>query len=72
VSIRLIFYQAMIILEERELQKVLKNLFEIEYIEEEYLKDSMLLRIGVRNGDEIQLCYYLCMYKYSVFTLNIV
>lgn len=55
-------YQAMIILEEeRELKKLLSNPIEIEYVEE--VLESTLLRIGVRNGDEIQLCYYLDTYK---------
>lgn len=54
------FYQVMIILEEeRELTKLLQNQMELEYMEEVYLKDIVLLRIGRRQYDDIQLFYFI-------------
>jgi len=54
------FYQAMIILEEeKELLKLIQNQMEVEYMEEAYLKDTVILRIGMRQYEDIQLCYFI-------------
>ena len=50
----------MIILgEEEELTKLLQNQMELEYMEEVYLKDIVLLRIGRAQYDDIQIYYFI-------------
>lgn len=52
-------YQAMIILEkEEELNQLIQNSMELEFMEEDYLKEMVILRIGMRSWDDIQLFYY--------------
>lgn len=52
-------YQAMIILEkEEELNQLIQNSMELEFMEEVYLKEMVILRIGMRSWDDIQLFYY--------------
>jgi hypothetical protein len=52
-------YQAMIILEEEEeLNQLIQNSMELEFMEEDYLKEIVILRIGMRSWDDIQLFYY--------------
>lgn len=56
----LMSYQSMIILEnEGELVKVIQYKIELEFTEEVTLKGKVILRIGVRNLDDIQLHYTL-------------
>lgn len=51
-------YQSIIILEnEEELVKVIENKIELEFTEEVNLKGKVILRIGLRNMDDIQLHY---------------
>lgn len=53
-------YQSIIILEnEKELVKVIQNKKELEFTEEIILKGKVILRIGLRNLDDIQLHYTL-------------
>jgi hypothetical protein len=56
----LMSYQSIIILDDKEeLVKVIQNKIELEFVEEVNLKDIVILRIGVRNLDDIQLQYTL-------------
>lgn len=51
-------HQAMILLEEEEeLQKLLINPLDLEFIEEVKLKSFTVSRIGILNMEDVQLCY---------------
>lgn len=57
---RLPLYQTMIIVEEEgELTELIQNQMEIEFTEEIQLENTVLLRIGIRQYDDIQLCYFI-------------
>ncbi|MEC1892330.1 hypothetical protein [Cytobacillus firmus] len=52
------FCQAMMVLEtEKELAELTRNQIELEFMEEVCLKSIIVLRIGIRQSDDIQLCY---------------
>ncbi|MBS4223838.1 hypothetical protein [Lederbergia citrea] len=53
-------YQSIIILDNKEeLVKVVQNKIELEFMEEVNLNDRVILRIGIRRLDDIQLHYTL-------------
>jgi hypothetical protein len=57
-------YESMIILEgKEELDKVIENKMELEFIEEVYLNNKVVLRIGIRSFEDIQLHYSIFEYK---------
>lgn len=58
--------QSMILLNNKEeLEKVIQNKIELEFLDEVNLKDNIvILRIGMRNLEDIQLYYTL--FKYSM------
>jgi sRNA-binding regulator protein Hfq len=59
-------YQAMILLEEEEeLQKLIGNPLDIEFIEEVILKSFTISRIGLFSIEDVQLCYALKNNQYN-------
>ncbi|MGP4107945.1 hypothetical protein [Virgibacillus sp. L01] len=51
-------HQTMVILElDEEFKKVIQKSLDMEYMEEVYMKDVLILRIGIRNLEEVQLHY---------------
>ncbi|PLV31801.1 hypothetical protein BSP4_43400 [Bacillus subtilis subsp. subtilis] len=54
----LIPYESMIILEDKEeLDKVIENKMGLEFIEKLHLNNKVVLRIGIRSFEDIQLHY---------------
>lgn len=52
------FCQAVMVLEaEKELVELTRNQIELEFMEKVCLKSIIVLRIGIRQSDDIQLCY---------------